>query len=115
MCRYQLRRCVESCAAAIFSLEPALLPWPDVLAMLQLPPGLRESGVFAAVAAHAHAAVFTALGRLAAAWMDARARCRLLMLPAHALLALLARDDLEVVSENTVYTAVASWISTHAK
>ena len=41
--------CVEACKQRLLCLEPKAIPWPTALAMLHLPPGLREGEAFGAL------------------------------------------------------------------
>lgn len=48
-CRYQLRVCVEACKHRLLTIENRSISWNTALAMLHLPPGLREGDAFAAL------------------------------------------------------------------
>jgi hypothetical protein len=52
--RYQLRNCEAICRDALLALDSKSIDWHTVLAILHMPPGLRDTDTFKRLLTRAH-------------------------------------------------------------
>ena len=108
--RFQAPACLAGCSQHLQQQQPGDLDWEDVAAFYSIEPSLREG----AMAEAAPAFVAKLKGAFLAfedAWRDDDLRRQFLGLQLVVVEALAALDELQVVSENTVATALAAWIA----
>ena len=108
----QVPSCLESCSQRLLAMQPGDLSWEDVAAFYSMPDSLREGVLKEAVKVFA-GRLRTSFLCLEEAWRDQALRDAFLQLPLGAVEALAAMDDLQVVSDNTVALALASWLAAH--
>lgn len=109
--RLLVARCIRECNAYFARVPPPPISWDDVSAYYSLPDALRSSADLTAAAEGFSSKLAGAFrGDFGEAWSDPELRTIFLQLP-KAAVEQLAAMDLEVVSENVVATALASWIA----
>jgi hypothetical protein len=106
----QVPGCLKSCTGRLQSAAAADVSWEDLHAFYGMPDTLR-AGVLKQACKVFAAKLSAAFLCLEEAWRDDALRQQFCELPLAAVEALAALDELQVVSENTVATALATWLA----
>jgi hypothetical protein len=107
--RFQAPTCLTACNQELQSKRAQDLSWPDLHAFYSTEASLQE-GVLAGAALLFSSKLKGAFLAFEEAWRDDQLRGVFLDLPLPAVEELAALDELQVVSENTVATALAAWL-----
>jgi hypothetical protein len=106
----QVPGCLDACNQRIQGAAADDVSWADLHAFYSMPDTLR-TGVLKQAGKVFAAKLTAAYVRLEEAWRDDALRRQFCELPLGAVKALAALDELQVVSENTVATALATWLA----
>jgi hypothetical protein len=109
--RLDVPSCLEECSKRFKLLTAKDITLDHVVAFYSLPAGLRESSSLQAAADVMREQLISEFETLEEAWSDEERTDTFLQLPLAAVEELAACDDLQVVSENTVATALGCWVA----
>lgn len=112
--RCQVPSCLDNVKQRFSTTQPEDLSWHDVSTFYSMADTLRE-GVLAAAREPFAETLIARFKAFEEAWREDDLRAAFLDLPQAAVEVLAASDKLQVVSENTVATALASWVAHDAK
>jgi hypothetical protein len=103
--------CTKHCSKYFTTVDSQLVSWDDVNSYYSLPASLQERKEFTAAARAFRTKMHSSYTALGEAWGDKELRATFLQLPLAAVEEVASSDDLQVVSENVVATALASWVA----